>query len=204
MPESPREAPRRNAAEKKRRQPRWRRWLRRVLKAGGALLLLLILFILLLPSLITWLPVERFAANAYKKQITGNVEIEGVSLGWFSPFRIERVLLTDADGSDVFLDVREVEVSRSLLQMAFTKDRVGKISVGSVETNVRRGRDGVFNYTQFIPEPAEEAPPEEVKAEPFELDLQKLIPEFPVPTSQFHFNVANDLFQRCKCFISTL
>ena len=167
-----------------------RRWLRRLLFLTGSFLGLLFLLLLLLPTIINLLPVERWASSSASDFFTGKLTIEKMKVGWTRTLRIERLVLRDParEKGELFLEAKDIHVSRSLLQMAFSEDRLGTISIGSLNTNIVRTEDGEFNFASYIPEAPEEAKPEE----PFVLDLKTLVPEMPVPISELHFLV-NDL-----------
>lgn len=166
-----------------------RRWLKRLAKWGGAALGLLLLLVLLLPWLLSTLPVDRWASGFASNMVPGTIRIEGIRLAWFSgPIRIDRVLLEDETRTGPgrrFLSVEGIEISRSLRQLIFTKDRLGTVSVKAIDLDAVRAADGTFNFTAYIPPTDPNAPPEP-PAKPFELDLDKLIPEVPIPLPQLN------------------
>jgi hypothetical protein len=154
---------------------------------------LLVAWLPTIVSIVPWEgPVSRFVSGMFPGELT----LRGFSVGWWRPLVIEEIRLhnpatAEADGRD-FLVVRGVRLTDGLWPLAVGPDRLGTMRVESVSVHVVRGADGAMNLAAYIP-PSSGAPPPPKPppppAEPFALDLRRLIPVFPVPTQGLDFKL---------------
>ncbi|CAN5382786.1 hypothetical protein BH09SUM1_BH09SUM1_03250 [soil metagenome] len=170
---------------------RKKKWAKRILKIFGVLFALLLLFILLLPTIISVLPIEGFISRKASDMVPGTIEIKGISLGWISSIKIDGIKLTDNSTPPVvFLEADRFSVEHGLAKIALSADRLGKVRLDNFAVNLQRRKNGDFNFVDFIPPTDPNSPPKPPEpAKPFVLDLDELIPEFPVPTSKLDFKI---------------
>ncbi|MBX3730331.1 MAG: hypothetical protein KF858_14215 [Candidatus Sumerlaeia bacterium] len=162
--------------------PPRRRWKRRVGIVLAVLFVLLALLILLLPTLLTSRPVERRVAVLLSERLNRPVKLEGLSLGWRSPLRLERVELPAVAGEaghrPFLLERVEVPVTlwRALRQGAGVS--LEGVEVGRVEVNAVRLPEGDWNLLRLVQSLTDEAStkPDKEKepGEPFALRLAGL------------------------------
>ncbi len=97
-------------------QRRLRRW---SLPAAAVLLVLWFL-----PAIVARTPVVRWVIDAAAADLNGQVAVESVSLGWFSPIRMRGASLTDERRQRV-LEIPRAESSRTLAGLLVNRSRLG-------------------------------------------------------------------------------
>jgi hypothetical protein len=150
--------------------------------ALAVLLALFLLLILLLPTLLTSRPVERRVAAVLSERLNRPVTLEGLSLGWRSPLRLERIELPAVAGEAghrPFL-LEQVEVPVTLWQALRQGAGVSLVGmqVGRIEVNAVRLPDGDWNLTRLVEsltvDSSKKPDKEEEAGEPFALRLAGL------------------------------
>jgi hypothetical protein len=81
--------------------PRPRRWKRKLLVGVAAVLALLLILIALLPTLLSTGPGTRFIVGLAEDSINGSVELDDLSIGWFSGTRVAGLVVEDTQGRPV-------------------------------------------------------------------------------------------------------
>lgn len=184
-------APQENPPEPERKKTGvLKRWFRRIAIIAVGFITFVLLLVASLPTLISIAPIESYTSRTVSDLFEGEFEIQGLSLGWFTPFKIEKIRLYKGEKGDDFLRLDQLEINRSLSQMAFTENRVGEISIAELYVHLKRSQNGAFNFEYFIPptDPDAPAPPPD-PSDPFKLDLNQLIPKFPVPIPEAAFRI---------------
>lgn len=161
----------------KRKLTRLRRIVRGLAWCGAALVLLVVM----MPALLSVLPTERIVESTANKVLRGKLEVSGLSVGWLSPLRVEKVALREtkqADAPAVFY-LEDFSIEKGLLANIFAEDRLGRVRVGTIGVAATRGADGTINIVNALPEGGAEEKP----AEPLELNVKKYLPVMELPLS---------------------
>ncbi|MAE63413.1 MAG: hypothetical protein CMJ18_04005 [Phycisphaeraceae bacterium] len=126
--------------------PRRRRWPFLIL----AVLVLLIAAVLLLPTFISTGPGTRLALGFVNRAITGNVDIERLSVGWFGPLEIEGLRVRDAQQADVITAAALRAPEASLLAAVTGSQRLGAVMLDGLVASVERYADGSTNVERAL------------------------------------------------------
>jgi len=133
-----------------------------VLLVGGA-------FLALLPSLISWFPALRdMAIRAAAGDMNGDVKVESLSVGWFEPLTISKIVVTPRQGArgkpwQPAIAVERIETDRGLWAMLTGPQDLGVIRIERPEVFVEV-EQGNSNFGVLFPKPA--ATPSEPKPAP--------------------------------------
>lgn len=99
------------------------RWFRRLLK----ILILIAMLVLVAPWVASIQPVRGWILSSYNSSIRGSIDVESLSLSWFSAPAVTGLVVRDPNGQAV-LTAPEVQTDKSLLSLA-----AGPMSFGRVE-----------------------------------------------------------------------
>ena len=120
-----------------------RRWLRRV----AVVLVLLIALVAAAPYIVATGPVLRAILSLVNDRIHGRVEIDELSLGWFTPAEARGVRVHDRLGRRV-LEVERVVVSGGLARRVLSGQSFGRIEVDSPAVAIHRTPDGGISLVE--------------------------------------------------------
>ncbi len=125
----------------------------------GIVLLLLVLLILAIPSMLCTGPGVRFVEAQINSRISGSVAIGRMSLGWFTPAKLNRVTLKDPNGDVVVGDVNVV-THRSILNLLTDWHNLGNIAIDIKTLTLSRDGNHQINIMQALanPHPAAASP----------------------------------------------
>ncbi len=125
----------------------------------GIVLLLLVLLVLAIPSMMCTGPGVRFVESQINSRISGSVAIGRMSLGWFTPAKLNRVTLKDPNGDVVVGDVNIV-THRSILNLLTNWHNVGNIAIDIKTLTLSRDSNHQLNIMQALanPHPAAASP----------------------------------------------
>ena len=112
----------------------------RKLKFILALMVILFVIVLFLPTILVNTSLKQRAIDIATGDLNGTVEIEDISVGWFSPIRLHQVALSDDRKSPV-LTAEKIETSLSLFAL-ITGNDYGTIKVVRPEIRFVTRRDG--------------------------------------------------------------
>lgn len=168
---------------------RWRWALHVVLSLAAGL----VAFLILLPTIITILPLERLVSSQINQRLNGTVIIGDFSLGWIRSVRLENLIVYTGEPTEenLLLRLEEFDSGAGLVKLALSQERIANVSLGRIETIVRRDAEGIFNFAALVPEGSEAKPVEEEEetGEPLRLELAELLPRVPVPLSSIGIRV---------------
>ncbi|MBX9789443.1 MAG: hypothetical protein K2Y37_11055 [Pirellulales bacterium] len=108
-------------------------------RAPGSRLLLapfvgLILLVALAPSVVSYTPLGTWLVDRAVTDLHGDLRVGGVSVGWFTAARIDRVELRDDDG-ELVARLAAIDCDKSLLGMLTKRSSLGRIRI--VEPELR-------------------------------------------------------------------
>lgn len=176
--------PREGDAPPRRRRP----WWRRPFRIAGILALTVAFFIAVLPAILSWLPLEGVVERQLSGMIGGEVQLEGLRVGWLAPVSLSSITLRDgrlpaSDPASEFLRLEGLRVGGGLFPLLTGSQRPGKISTEHLALHAARMEDGSFNFQAFLPAgtsaPADTPPAAE--RQPFVLGMETLIPMIALP-----------------------
>ncbi len=133
----------------------------------GIVLLLLVLLILAIPSMMCTGPGVRFVESQINSRISGSVAIGRMSLGWFTPAKLNRVTLKDPNG-DVVVGNVNVVTHRSILNLLSNWHNLGNIAIDIKTLTLSRDSNHQLNIMQALanPHPAAATPASTQSAAP--------------------------------------
>lgn len=116
-----------------------RRWRRRLIWSALGLLV----FLWLLPVLIAKTPLLNALARKASRvaSLRGELSLDSASLGWFSPVRLEGVVLRDANEAPL-VTIGSIETQHSLLNLLTHPSHVGKVRIESPHVAIVMTADG--------------------------------------------------------------
>ncbi len=103
-------------------------------------LLLLVIAVIVLPMIIGATPLKSSVLNWATSDIKGQVQVDSLSLAWWSPVTAKGVKLLDEDGNQLAF-VSEVKTNKSLFGLATSKS-LGSVQVTSPQLNLHMRPDG--------------------------------------------------------------
>ena len=106
------------------KKPRRRKWL----IVTGVILALIVLLVAIAPSLLCTGPGLRFIVGQVNSRIAGKVKIGSLSIGWFSPLKINHLTVMDPEGSAVVKNAA-VHTQLSLVGLISNWHHLGKIDI---------------------------------------------------------------------------
>ena len=127
--------------------------------------ILLILFVLLyfLPTLIVQTPLKQKAIDWATADFKGDIVVDNISAGWFSPTKISGVTVLDETGQPL-LTVDQVTTNKSLYGFATAGNDYGSIEIESPKIYLKLRPDGsnledaIAEYMKPSDEPATDLP----------------------------------------------
>jgi autotransporter translocation and assembly factor TamB len=99
---------------------------RLLLKIAGGAVVLIILLVLAAPTLLSTGPVVSIALGQVNNQLNGHVEVNSVSLGWFSGVKVDGVRVFDAGKSQI------AQLDHLVVPLPLWKAAMGNLSLGDV------------------------------------------------------------------------
>jgi hypothetical protein len=133
------------AHAKRSRWPGRRRWPWVI----GGIAILLVLILLALPSLLCTGPGVRLIESQINSRIAGHVQIERLSLGWFSSTSIGGLTLRGPSG-DMVISGLNVDTQLSLLHLIMNRQTLGKIDVAIDQVQLQSQGNGNLNLLDAI------------------------------------------------------
>ncbi len=127
-----------------------RRWLRRLIVAGVLLLIVLVVLVLLVPTLLSTGAGKRFVLGVVNDQITGEVDADGLSVGWLSGQSLTGVVVRDGDGAEVARVGRVELADASLLSLVRGELSLGELQIESVTADIVGYEDGTTNLQRAL------------------------------------------------------
>ncbi len=127
-----------------------RRWLRRLLLVGGLLLVLVVLLVLLVPTLLSTGMGKGFVLGAVNDSIAGEVEADGLSVGWLSGQSVTGVVVRDADGNEVARVGRVDLPDASLWGLVQGGLALGELRIETVTADIVGYEDGTTNLQRAL------------------------------------------------------
>lgn len=103
----------------------------------GGLLLVLVLLVVLLPTIASTSPARSFVLGKINEQINGRVEIDGWSVGWFSPTTVTGIKVYD-ENQQLIVSVPRVRLGLSVLSAIRQDFALGNDNVVDVDSFVMR------------------------------------------------------------------
>ena len=137
------------------RKPRRRRW--------PWVLVVLIALVYFLPTIIAQTSLKQSAINWALADFKGDVEVDSISIGWFSSTQLNGLKANDEQGQLLF-EVAQIRVSKGLLGLLTTANDYGKIEVQSptlhlqLRPNGSNFEDALAEYLKPTDEPATPLP----------------------------------------------
>jgi hypothetical protein len=125
--------------------PKKKSLVNKILIGLGALVGVVVLFVLLLPTLLSTSPGKNFILGYVNDAIAGKVEVDSISLGWFSGQTITGVKVTDPTGQTV-ATVAKIDMPsvRPTTFLDLSND-LGTITIDKPELSVVKNADGTTN-----------------------------------------------------------
>ena len=118
----------------------------------GIVVLLLVLLVLAIPSMLCTGPGVRFIESQINSRISGSVQIGRMSLGWFTPAKLNRVTLKDPNGDVVVGDVNVI-TQRSILNLISNWHNLGKIAIDIKTLTLSQDSNKKLNIMQALANP---------------------------------------------------
>jgi hypothetical protein len=146
-----------------RRRPRW------IVRSLFAAVILVVGFVASIPSLISWFPALRdMAIRQAAGDMNGDVQVQSLSVGWFQPLTISKVVVTPRQGArgkpwQPAIAVERIETDRGLWAMLTAPQDLGMVRIERPEVFVEVDQ-GKSNFGVLFPKPA--ATPTEPKPVP--------------------------------------
>lgn len=114
------------------RPPRRRRW--------PIFLLVILLLIALLPNIVGWLGLQKYAINYALKDFQGNVNVGKTSLGWFQSIELTDITATDLAGNQL-ATIESIKTSKPLYAF-ITGNDYGEVEIQKPIVHVHVRADG--------------------------------------------------------------
>ena len=90
-------------------------------------LIVIAMFVLFAPTILVNTPLKQSALDYAFSDVNGNVKVGKITVGWFSPVRLEHVTLADANGQEV-IAVDSIATSNRLLSF-LSGDDLGTVEI---------------------------------------------------------------------------
>ncbi len=122
---------------------------RRLLKFCVFSFIALIAFVLMLPTIISSGPGTGFVLSFVNKAIPGRIEIDDLSVGWFSGTRVDGLTIKDPDGKPFIvasLDAPEIK----LLSVLRGNLALGTVTVDASQCDIIQYEDGTTNLDRTL------------------------------------------------------
>ena len=119
---------------------------------AGIVVLLLLLLVLAIPSMLCTGPGVRLIESQINSRISGSVQIGRISLGWFTPVKLNRVTLKDPNG-DVVVGDLQVITQRSILALISNWHNLGKIAIDIKTLKLSQDSNKNLNLMQALANP---------------------------------------------------
>lgn len=103
-------------------------------------MVILALALFFLPTILVKTPLKQTAINYATSDIKGDVTIGNISAGWFSPIKIQNVLLQEENGSEI-LSAESIETSNTMIGFLTNSD-LGKIKIVRPTVDLKLRADG--------------------------------------------------------------
>ena len=113
-------------------EPRRRRW--------PLVLLFLVLLVALLPNIIGWLGLQKYAIDYALSDFQGNVSVGKASMGWMQPIQLSDVTATDLAGNEL-ATIEEIKTSKPLYAFITGSD-YGEVDIYKPFVHVHMRADG--------------------------------------------------------------
>ncbi|HEX4144599.1 MAG TPA: hypothetical protein VHY91_13925 [Pirellulales bacterium] len=110
-------------------------------------LLLLLLAVALGPSLVSWTPLGRQLASRFAP-VDGAIEIESLSIGWFTPLSVTGIVARDPAG-EIVGQVASVRGDKPLWKLLASREDLGQLEIDQPSANVVLRDDG-SNIEDFL------------------------------------------------------
>ena len=94
----------------------------------------LILLVALAPSVVSYTPLGTWIVDRAVKDLHGDLRVGGISVGWFTAARIDRIELRDDDG-ELVARLAAINCNKSLLGMLTNRSSLGRVRI--VEPELR-------------------------------------------------------------------
>ncbi|HTV48476.1 MAG TPA: hypothetical protein VMG59_08525 [Phycisphaerae bacterium] len=115
----------------------------------GGTALLLILIILALPSLLCTGPGVRFIESEIDSRIKGQVQIDRLTLGWFSPIAVEGLSLRGPSG-EMIISGLNLDTQLSLLRLATNRQNLRKMELSIDNIDLQSQGNGNLNLLDAL------------------------------------------------------
>lgn len=127
-----------------------RRWLRRLIVLVCLLLIGLMVLMVLAPTLISTGAGKRFVMDTVSERVAGEIEADGLSVGWGGGQSLTGVVVRDVDGSEVVrvgrIDLPDV----SLIALLRGGLGLGELRIEQVTGNIVGNEDGTTNLQRAL------------------------------------------------------
>lgn len=150
QPNPPSNKPSGDAPETPARQKRRGRWL-----WLGGIVVFLVLVIGLAPYWLSTGLGRGLAVRVINTQLRGRAELDGLSLSWTGPIRLQGLRLYDPQGQPV-VDTREVVLSMGLWGAFTAPERFGDVALDSPQIVLKPGEEETFTLNEALPKPSAE------------------------------------------------
>lgn len=127
-----------------------RRWPRRLLMLAGLLLALAVVLVLLLPTLLSSAAGRGFVFGAVSDSVAGEVEVDGLSLGWFGGQSLTGLVVRGEDGAEVARVGRIDLPDATLVGLLSGGLAVGEARIESVTADIVGYEDGTTNLQRAL------------------------------------------------------
>ena len=127
-----------------------RHWLRRLLLIGGVLLVLLFVLVLMVPTMVSTAAGRGFLLGAVNGRIAGDVQVNGLSVGWLSGQSVTGLVVRDADGNEVARVGRVDLPDASLWSLVRGSLALGELRIESVKADLVGYEDGTTNLQRAL------------------------------------------------------
>ncbi len=127
-----------------------RRWLRRLIVAGGLLLIVLVVLVLLAPTFVSTGAGKGFVLGKVNDSIVGEIEMDGLSVGWRSGQSLTGVVVRGADGVEV-ARVGKIDLpGASLWSLVRGGLTLGEVRIERVTSDIIGYEDGTTNLQRAL------------------------------------------------------
>jgi hypothetical protein len=148
-----------------------------VLKILGAGVLLLVLLVLAAPTLIGSWPIKPIIMGQVNNRVNGKVEVQSLSLGWFSGIKVTGVRVMNAEGAQI-AELDHLVIPFPLRRVFSGNYALGDVLIDRLSFDARYDAQGQLNFSQLVkPGPTTPASPEPASAAATADAKPSLLPE---------------------------
>ena len=130
----------------------------------------LLLLAFLAPMIVAKSSIFSYIVDRATARFDGQITVESASLGWFSPVRLNEIVVKDS-GDEVMATVSSIVTDRSLFAITTNPTQIGRVTVTRPNINVVLG-DGTSNWENATKNYQGSEPPQSAPSSKVALDVE--------------------------------